>query len=222
MVDHNTEKRNGLNFARLLVEVEMRAQLPDEVKFKNEKAKVIEQPMQYDWKPTLCRFCKKYRHVEEEWRVKRKVQNPDQVPRMERLVGDHTKQRQYTTNLENYYNIRIWLTWRHNYYQVNPISKTTQQITCEVMFLPLQIAFEISYVYVFNSREDRKELWESLLIQSRRCSKPWMVLGCFNSILKANDRIGGNHESWSEIVDFNECVTNCGLLEFPTQGNRYT
>ncbi|KAK4706401.1 hypothetical protein R3W88_034046 [Solanum pinnatisectum] len=187
MVDHNTEKRNGLNFARLLVEVEMRAQLPDEVKFKNEKAKVIEQPMQYDWKPTFVLVLQ-----------------------------------EYTTNLENYYNIRIWLTWRHNYYQVNPISKTTQQITCEVMFLPLQIAFEISYVYVFNSREDRKELWESLLIQSRRCSKPWMVLGYFNSILKANDRIGGNHESWSEIVDFNECVTNCGLLEFPTQGNRYT
>ncbi|WMV18746.1 hypothetical protein MTR67_012131 [Solanum verrucosum] len=26
--------------------------------------------------------------------------------------------------------------------------------------------------------------------------------------------------TWSEIVDFNDCVTTCGLLEFPTQGNR--
>lgn len=130
----------------------------------------------------------------------------------------------YTTNLENHYNNRIWLTWRHDYYQVNPISKTAQQITCEVMFLPFQIAFEISYVRKIGKScgKVRKELWESLLIQSRRCSKPWMVLGDFNSIIKADDRIGGNHESWLEIVDFHECVTDCGLLEFPTQGNRYT
>ncbi|KAH0723423.1 hypothetical protein KY289_006467 [Solanum tuberosum] len=49
-----------------------------------------------------------------------------------------------------------------------------------------------------------------------------MVIGDFNSILKADDRIGGNPATWSEIVDFNDCVTTCGLLEFPTQGNRYT
>ncbi|PHU15324.1 hypothetical protein BC332_16529 [Capsicum chinense] len=35
MVDHNTEEGNGLNFARLLVEVEMGAELPDEMRFKN-------------------------------------------------------------------------------------------------------------------------------------------------------------------------------------------
>ncbi|XP_049406369.1 uncharacterized protein LOC125870045 [Solanum stenotomum] len=49
-----------------------------------------------------------------------------------------------------------------------------------------------------------------------------MVIGDFNSILKTDDRIGGNPVSWSEIVDFHECVTDCGLLEVPTQGNRYT
>ncbi|KAK4729493.1 hypothetical protein R3W88_022481 [Solanum pinnatisectum] len=62
MVDHNTEARNGLNFARILVEVELGAQLPDVVKFTNEK----------DWKPTLCKFCKKYGDDEEVCRVKKK------------------------------------------------------------------------------------------------------------------------------------------------------
>lgn len=37
MVDQNTERKNELNFARLLVEVEMRAILPDTVCFKTEK-----------------------------------------------------------------------------------------------------------------------------------------------------------------------------------------
>ncbi|KAM3374832.1 hypothetical protein P3S68_013546 [Capsicum galapagoense] len=35
MVDHQNEEGNGLNFARLLVQVEMGAELSDEVRFKN-------------------------------------------------------------------------------------------------------------------------------------------------------------------------------------------
>lgn len=57
-MDHNTEDTNGLNFALILVEVERGTQLPEEVKFKNEKGRPIEQPVQYNWKPTLCTFCK--------------------------------------------------------------------------------------------------------------------------------------------------------------------
>ncbi|XP_049346442.1 uncharacterized protein LOC125810992 [Solanum verrucosum] len=53
MVDHNTEERNGLNFARILIEVEMGTQLPEVMKFKNEKGRLIEQHVQYDWEPTL-------------------------------------------------------------------------------------------------------------------------------------------------------------------------
>lgn len=45
IVDQNTEKRNVLNFARILVEVEMGTQLPDVVRFKNEKGKLVEQPV---------------------------------------------------------------------------------------------------------------------------------------------------------------------------------
>lgn len=48
MVDHNTEKRSDLNFARLLVEVEMNAQLPNVVLFRNERGKSIEQKVNYD------------------------------------------------------------------------------------------------------------------------------------------------------------------------------
>ncbi|KAM3337261.1 hypothetical protein P3S68_031586 [Capsicum galapagoense] len=80
MVDHNTEERNDLNFARLLVEVEMGAELPDEVRFKNEKGVVMEQVVQYDWKPTLCKFCTKYGHVEGDCRVKKKLNRPVQAP----------------------------------------------------------------------------------------------------------------------------------------------
>ncbi|KAH0735031.1 hypothetical protein KY285_010738 [Solanum tuberosum] len=43
MVDHNTKERNGLNFVRILVEVEMGTQVLVVVKFKNEKGRLVEQ-----------------------------------------------------------------------------------------------------------------------------------------------------------------------------------
>lgn len=41
-VDQNTERKNGLNFARLLVEVEMDSKLPEVVLFRNEKGQLVE------------------------------------------------------------------------------------------------------------------------------------------------------------------------------------
>lgn len=42
MVDHNTEKV-GLNYDRLLVEVDMNAKLPEEITFVNERGDLVEQ-----------------------------------------------------------------------------------------------------------------------------------------------------------------------------------
>ncbi|XP_060183323.1 uncharacterized protein LOC132613322 [Lycium barbarum] len=42
MADKNTEKKIGLNFARLLIEVDVDTPLPDKVYFRNEKGNIIE------------------------------------------------------------------------------------------------------------------------------------------------------------------------------------
>lgn len=48
MVDQNTEKKIGLNFARLIVEVGMDARLPDSISFKNKKGLLVEQKVTYE------------------------------------------------------------------------------------------------------------------------------------------------------------------------------
>ncbi|MCD7445788.1 hypothetical protein HAX54_000026, partial [Datura stramonium] len=48
--------------------VDMNGDLPDVINFVNEKGNVMEQKVQYDWKPTLCSHCKKYGHGVEECR----------------------------------------------------------------------------------------------------------------------------------------------------------
>lgn len=68
MVDKHTEKKLGLSFARLLVEVKVGNELPEEVMFQNEKEVVLTQKVSYDWKPSFCEHCHKYGHVKAECR----------------------------------------------------------------------------------------------------------------------------------------------------------
>ncbi|XP_060217032.1 uncharacterized protein LOC132644455 [Lycium barbarum] len=53
-------------------------------------------------------------------------------------------------------------------------------------------------------------------------SIPWVVLGDFNAVLHAEDRIGGTPVTYAEIVDFQLCLDTCGLVELPTNGGKYT
>ncbi|PHU14690.1 hypothetical protein BC332_15895 [Capsicum chinense] len=71
MADSNTKKKIGLHFARLLIEVDVGAILPDVVHFKNEKGVLVEQKVRYDWKPILCKFCQNYGHNEADCRKKK-------------------------------------------------------------------------------------------------------------------------------------------------------
>lgn len=48
MVDKNTVKNVGLNFVRLLIEVEVDAKLPELIWFRYEKGNLIEQKIMYD------------------------------------------------------------------------------------------------------------------------------------------------------------------------------
>ncbi|KAK4723752.1 hypothetical protein R3W88_026531 [Solanum pinnatisectum] len=106
-------------------------------------------------------------------------------------------------NLDTHYNGRIMVVWRPDY-------------------IPHKLSFIVSFVYAFNTREERNELWSMLQAIHRSHRKPWLVLGEFNVVLHVEDKISGNSISLTEVVDFATCIDNCGLIEHPHQGNQYT
>lgn len=81
-----------------------------------------------------------------------------------------------------------------------------------------KLAFMLTYVYSFNVKEERRDFWSTLQTTLYSNTKPWLILGDFNSILHLEDRLGGNPISWTKIVDFSTCVENSGLMELPHQG----
>lgn len=68
MVDKQIEKKLGLSYARMLVEVNLGQKLPEEILFRNEKGVIVSQSVTYDWKHSLCDHCNKYGHEKEDCR----------------------------------------------------------------------------------------------------------------------------------------------------------
>lgn len=60
--DTATTTRQQLMFARVLIEVTLNHPLPNTIMFENELGCIVEQKVEYEWKPILCTHCKNYGH----------------------------------------------------------------------------------------------------------------------------------------------------------------
>ncbi|KAL2924385.1 hypothetical protein RDABS01_022575, partial [Bienertia sinuspersici] len=73
-VDNVTLNKDRLAYARILVEVELDKELPDYIRFQNEKGILIQQYIKYEWKPTFYTKCKKYGHPSDQCNKQTKKQ----------------------------------------------------------------------------------------------------------------------------------------------------
>lgn len=56
-VDGATKARDKLNYARVMVEVHMKQELPEMIKFYNEHGAEVEQRIDYEWRPIVYKKC---------------------------------------------------------------------------------------------------------------------------------------------------------------------
>ncbi|XP_026459849.1 uncharacterized protein LOC113360564 [Papaver somniferum] len=54
--------------------------------------------------------------------------------------------------------------------------------------------------------------WSEMVMISE-LKKPWLILGDFNAILTTKEKIGGRSPSRRSMLDFNDCVDQCELLQ---------
>lgn len=108
------------------------------------------------------------------------------------------------------------------FYEVNLIEGTAQTKTCIVVFKPLQLEYIATYVYAHNTKDEKRELWGHLSEVKHRCKAPWVVMLDFNNVLKQDDIIRVNHVTYAKVVEFQECVEDCGLTEMPNFDSQYT
>ncbi|XP_062099846.1 uncharacterized protein LOC133805699 [Humulus lupulus] len=98
LVDKVTKDRSMMQFARVLVEIELLEDLPKSVQFLNEKGQLMEKFLEFEWLPTQCRGFKIYVHTErmcnkkpaETWRQKTRIGEDEarQVPMDQTVVSE--------------------------------------------------------------------------------------------------------------------------------------
>lgn len=95
-------------------------------------------------------------------------------------------------NLYHHYDGRVWITRRPDCLQVVLISRTAQPVTCHVNEMTLKASYLLTVANAFNTKDEKRSLWEYLEELSLGVNMPLIVTGDFNSVLKFEDRVGGN------------------------------
>ncbi|XP_062085769.1 uncharacterized protein LOC133791877 [Humulus lupulus] len=62
MVDKFTRERSRVQFARVMVEMEVNDNPPRKIQFLNEHGQLVEQGVEYEWLPVKCKACAGYGH----------------------------------------------------------------------------------------------------------------------------------------------------------------
>src|SRR6516165_6265357 len=129
----------------------------------------------------------------------------------------------YISNASNSVACRVLVCWDPTVFSITSTHMSSQDITCQVTRLADGIPFGITFVYESNDPGCRRLLWDFLGSQARVFSSlPWVVLGDFNVILRASDRVGGDSAWYSHMDDFGQCVHSAELVSCPYTGLRFT
>ncbi|XP_062118631.1 uncharacterized protein LOC133832280 [Humulus lupulus] len=77
--DRATQAREKLQYAWVLIEVNLTKDLPEKIKFEDENGEFVYVGVQYDWKPDICLHCKGIGHRKEVCKKRMNQGEPSKV-----------------------------------------------------------------------------------------------------------------------------------------------
>lgn len=125
-------------------------------------------------------------------------------------------------NYDSAVNGRIWGCWDPTLVDLIVVSKSDQVIHCAVTEKHSQEFFFCSIVYAHNEKEERRSLWAILVEFSCSIQQPWVILGDFNTVRIAEEKVGGRPIHPRAIRDFQNCLFQACLTDLKATGCRYT
>ena len=128
----------------------------------------------------------------------------------------------YANNFDHHVAGRIFVMWNPSKVDLVTLGLSAQVIHCKVSCLISSKTFCLSFVYGLHSIVNRRPLWSDLGDFSLQCTLPWLIMGDFNSILSAGERVNGAEVSSYEISDFHECCLSNGLSDLQSMGSFFT
>lgn len=99
------------------------------------------------------------------------------------------------------------------------VSNSDQEVTVE--FSWLNNLHRITFVYASVYQHSRRALWTQLR-DLASYNGSWLVLGDFNAVTGAHERMGGNLKNRTACREFCEMIDDSNLIEIETTGSKFT
>ncbi|XP_074315359.1 uncharacterized protein LOC141651553 [Silene latifolia] len=109
--------------------------------------------------------------------------------------------------------------WKSNSLEVDVVEYDAQYIHLHVKVKHTGQLFAVTYVYGFKKIEERIPLWQARI--RLYGGGPWVVLGDFNNVLYANERLGKTVKD-DEMMPFQSTLNCCDLQDMKSTGAFFT
>ncbi|XP_057248246.1 uncharacterized protein LOC130590222 [Beta vulgaris subsp. vulgaris] len=119
----------------------------------------------------------------------------------------------------------IWLFWKDcnlNPFRLSVILKSSRFMVCNYHSLSHDFIFAIIFIYAPARQDQKSEFWEELVLYINSLTTPFVVLGDFNEIGCAQDKLGGARFSSSRTLILSSFFSQAQCAEIPFLGSRYT
>ncbi|CAL9240243.1 unnamed protein product, partial [Arabidopsis halleri] len=114
----------------------------------------------------------------------------------------------------------LWLLWRSTVGSVDIVIATSQFIHAKV--LNGEEVLHLVVVYAAPSVSRRSGLWEELKDTINTVDGPLIIGGDFNTILRLDERTGGNGRLSSDSLTFGQWINELSLIDLGFKGGKYT
>ncbi|CAA7036130.1 unnamed protein product [Microthlaspi erraticum] len=114
----------------------------------------------------------------------------------------------------------LWLLWRQGIGDVVVISATVQFI--HVRIQKESEVLHIIAVYAAPTVSRRSGLWAELKEEIQAISEPFIIGGDFNTIVRIDERSGGNGRLSPDSLAFGDWINEMMLIDMGFRGNQFT
>ncbi|RYR75634.1 hypothetical protein Ahy_A01g000206 [Arachis hypogaea] len=116
----------------------------------------------------------------------------------------------------------IWCLWNSDEWKVDVLRNHQQLLHMRLLGKDLQ-PWVFTAIYGSPQRAHRRELWRILRELNYHNKLSWCLAGDFNALLHDFERQGGSATHYNgACVNFQECVSDCGLLDLGYSGYPFT
>uniref|UniRef100_A0A803PUK2 CCHC-type domain-containing protein n=1 Tax=Cannabis sativa TaxID=3483 RepID=A0A803PUK2_CANSA len=246
MVETEKEDQNNLNWAKE-VEDETRHDEEREHLLKS-TSELLEQSTDYEWLSVKCKNCQGYGHIMADCRKeeikkgnqKAKVDRPEatknnridveaKIEKEEEKTTvpnkEESQEKEARSENDNKRLVTPKRTAPQKHFRVTSAPREEQDETpqlfhCYVKMVGHLHAFCITFVYGFNTIDDRKNLSRDLS-RLKHPVKPGLILCDFNPVFNFDDRSGHSPISSSDLVDFNDWISKAYVEALMSTRSRY-